>query len=92
MSQGQYVDLGRALMEDPITTHQMLRNESPVFRSNELGVVLVTRHEDVSRVLLDSGTFSSEYFAHPYVEPGTSARSRGDPRDRLACQQCAVAC
>jgi cytochrome P450 len=63
MSQGQYIDLGRALMEDPITTHQMLRNESPVFRSNELGVVLVTRHEDVSRVLLDSGTFSSEYFA-----------------------------
>jgi cytochrome P450 len=63
MSQGQYVDLGRALMEDPIRTHQMLRNESPVFRSNELGVVLVTRHPDVSRVLLDSKTFSSEYFA-----------------------------
>ena len=41
--------------------YDMLREQTPAFQVPELGFWLVTRYEDVRRILSDPKTFSSHY-------------------------------
>ncbi len=43
----------------PYAAYAQLRREAPVYRDPRTGFVLLTRYEDVRRVLLDTETFSS---------------------------------
>lgn len=56
-------DFGQAVLTRPFAVYDALREQAPVFRSEELDLVLVTRHDDVVAVLLDPETYSSGYFA-----------------------------
>lgn len=49
--------------QNPFGLYDMLREKAPVYRSDELNLVLVTRYDDIVAVLRDPGTFSSSYFA-----------------------------
>jgi cytochrome P450 len=44
----------------PYEAYARLRREAPVYRDPRTGFVLITRYDDVRRVLLDTETFSSE--------------------------------
>ena len=48
---------------NPFGVYDILRENAPVYRNEELGLVMVTRYDDVVSVLHDSDTFSSSYFA-----------------------------
>ncbi|NDE71601.1 MAG: cytochrome P450, partial [Actinobacteria bacterium] len=45
---------------DPFPLFALLREQAPVFKSEEIGGWLLTRHSDVDMVLRDSETFSSK--------------------------------
>lgn len=50
-----------ALLDPPWPLHEQLRANSPVLEVEQLGFHLVSRYEDVRRVLKDSETFSNEF-------------------------------
>jgi cytochrome P450 len=52
-----------AIHQQPFPLYDMLRARAPVYRSAELGLVLVTRYDDIVAVLRDPESFSSSYFA-----------------------------
>ena len=49
----------RAFIDDPYPTYRILRDDHPVYRHGPSGFYLITRNEDVGRVLSDFETFSS---------------------------------
>jgi cytochrome P450 len=49
-----------ALLDPPWPLFEMLRDNAPVFEIPGMGAYLVTRYEDVHRVVMDPATFSSE--------------------------------
>jgi cytochrome P450 len=74
---GQYDLLGAAFHADPAPTFARMRNDDPVYWSEQLGTWVVTRHADVARVVTDP-RFS--------VDRGGSISGCRDPeiRDELA--------
>ncbi|MEL7030285.1 MAG: cytochrome P450, partial [Pseudomonadota bacterium] len=46
----------------PYRTYAVLRDEAPVYREPRTGFYVVTRYEDVRKVLLDTETFSSDIY------------------------------
>ena len=52
-----------AVHRDPFALYDTLRAHAPVYRSDELDLVLVTRYDDIVAVLRDPETYSSSYFA-----------------------------
>lgn len=52
--------LDPAVLEDPWEFFQALRDHAPAFEVPGMDAYLVTRYEDVSRIVLDPHTFSSE--------------------------------
>jgi cytochrome P450 len=53
---------------DPFATWAAARQETPVFYSPVLNSYVVTRYEDINRVLVDPETFSSGVMLKPYRE------------------------
>lgn len=47
---------------NPYAAYAVLRREAPVYRDPRTGFVVLTRYDDVRRVLLDTETFSSQRF------------------------------
>ena len=63
----------------PYEAYAALRREAPVYRDPRTGFVLLTRYDDVRRVLLDPETFSSERWqadAKKQVFPARQQRMR----------------
>ena len=54
-----------AYVEDPYGELNPRREDTPVFYSEQLGMLVVTRMEDVKEVFLDPGAFSSENVQDP---------------------------
>jgi cytochrome P450 len=52
---------------DPFPVYDIVRAEEPVFRSPELGMVVVTRYEDVAMVLRDTDAFSSRWLSRVHT-------------------------
>lgn len=57
--------LGAEYVADPYPTLAAARRDCPVFRADDLGVWVVTRYEDVRRILRDPDTFSSANVQRP---------------------------
>ena len=49
----------RNFVDDPYPTYKILRDEHPVCRHEPSGFYVITRNEDVARILNDFETFSS---------------------------------
>ena len=54
-------------LKDPYAELEKLRNGSPVFYSEELGYLVLTRMEDVAEVFRNPKTFSAENVQYPVV-------------------------
>lgn len=50
-----------AILDPPWAFHEQLRKNAPVFKVEQLGFYLVTRYEDVERILKDYKTFSNSF-------------------------------
>jgi cytochrome P450 len=50
-----------AMLDPPWPFYEQLRAHAPVFRLDQLGFWLVTRYDDVMRILKDPDTFSSQF-------------------------------
>src|SRR6201995_3005230 len=48
-----------AFIEDPYPTYKVLRDEHPAYRDEASGCWIISRYQDVARVLIDTKTFSS---------------------------------
>ena len=63
--------LHHAVLENPYPVYQKLRDEQPVFWSNQMNAWLITRHQDVVNALANPAVFSSvrvEKLLHGYVD------------------------
>ncbi len=60
----------------PYPAYETLRNEAPVYRDPVKGFYVVTRYEDVRRVVLETETFSSSLKAGKNLHPERNARIR----------------
>lgn len=49
-----------AVQDDPFAFYDLLREERPVYRMPETGFFVITRYEDVKRVVMDPKTFSND--------------------------------
>lgn len=65
-----------ATIADPFTAYDLIRENRPVYRNTELGIVLVTRYQDAMRVLTDPDAFSSRWVrrAREHFTPQDSVR------------------
>jgi cytochrome P450 len=48
-----------AFIENPYPTYKVLRDEHPAYRDDLSGCWVISRYQDVARILLDTNTFSS---------------------------------
>jgi cytochrome P450 len=48
-----------AVQDDPFAFYELLQHEQPVYRMPETGFYVVTRYEDVKRVVMDPASFSN---------------------------------
>lgn len=55
----EYNPFSQALQEDPYPTYRWLREEAPLYRSEEFGFVAVSRYEDVKAVIRDGARLSN---------------------------------
>lgn len=63
-----------AVLQDILPALDQIRDSQPVYRIDELNFTLVSRHEDVMRVLKDPETFSSKAYAE-FKSRGISGRT-----------------
>lgn len=68
-----FVPADPALLENPYPVYARLRREAPVLHLSDPDVWLVSRYEDVVRVLRDPGAFSSAIGMSPGFAPSASA-------------------
>ena len=69
-----YDPLSPAYLADPYPTITRLREETPVFRSANLDMFVVTRMEDVEAVFMDPSTFSGRIVQNPVFPLCAEAR------------------
>lgn len=69
------------IREDPYPIYKELRDHAPVYRAEEAKVWVVSRYEDVQRVLTDPEAFSSDAMGYALTgEPVRSSRTGPQPR------------
>jgi cytochrome P450 len=60
-AQVSYSPFDYAVHEDPYPVYELLREEAPLYRNDELGFWALSRHADVAAAFRDHATFSSSH-------------------------------
>lgn len=55
----RYDPFDATIIDDPYPTYRLLRDEEPVYRAEETGTWVLSRHQDVQAAALDHDTYSS---------------------------------
>jgi len=61
----QYDPFAPAMQQHPFPWYAALRESAPVWKHPASGIVFVSRHRDVSRILADTTTYSSRFASMP---------------------------